>query len=72
SGQFISLFQDTTLLSIVGLSELLRMSRSILAQPQFLGDYAEVYLFNGILFWIICYAMSIGSRQLEKKLNTDH
>lgn len=71
-GQFISLFQDTTLLSIVGLSELLRMSRSILAQPQFLGDYAEVYLFNGILFWIICYAMSIGSRQLEKTLNTDH
>ncbi|MDY7006259.1 MAG: amino acid ABC transporter permease [Cyanobacteriota bacterium] len=71
-GQFISLFQDTTLLSIVGLSELLRMSRSILAQPEFLGDYAEVYLFDGILFWIICYAMSIGSRQLEKKLNTDH
>ena len=69
-GQFISLFQDTTLLSIVGLVELLGISRSILAQPQFLGDYAEVYLFDGVLFWIICYAMSFGSRQLEKKLNT--
>ncbi|MDE5114356.1 MAG: amino acid ABC transporter permease, partial [Trichodesmium sp. St15_bin1_1] len=64
-GQFISLFQDTTLLSIVGLVELLGISRSILAQPQFLGDYAEVYLFDGVLFWIICYAMSFGSRQLE-------
>lgn len=71
-GQFISLFQDTTLLAIVGLVELLGISRSILAQPQFLGDYAEVYLFDGILFWIICYAMSVGSRQLEKKLNTDN
>ena len=69
-GQFISLFQDTTLLSIVGLVELLGISRSILAQPQFLGDYAEVYLFDGVLFWIICYAMSFGSQQLEKKLNT--
>ncbi|MDE5110894.1 MAG: amino acid ABC transporter permease, partial [Trichodesmium sp. St7_bin2_1] len=69
-GQFISLFQDTTLLSIVGLVELLGISRSILAQPQFLGDYAEVYLFDGVLFWLICYAMSFGSRQLEKKLNT--
>ena len=69
-GQFISLFQDTTLLSIVGLVELLGISRSILAQPQFLGDYAEVYLFDGVLFWIICYAMSFGSRQLETKLNT--
>ena len=71
-GQFISLFQDTTLLSIVGLIELLGISRSILAQPQFLGDYAEVYLLDGVLFWIICYAMSVGSRQLEKKLNTTH
>ena len=71
-GQFISLFQDTTLLSIVGLIELLGISRSILAQPQFLGDYAEVYLLDGALFWIICYAMSVGSRQLEKKLNTTH
>jgi len=71
-GQFISLFQDTTLLAIVGLVELLGISRSILAQPQFLGDYAEVYLFNGILFWLICYSMSMGSRQLEKKLNTSH
>ena len=71
-GQFISLFQDTTLLSIVGLIELLGISRSILAQPQFLGDYAEVYLLDGVLFWIICYAMSVGSRQLEKKLNTTY
>ena len=69
-GQFISLFQDTTLLAIVGLRELLGISRSVLAQPEFLGDYAEVYLFNGVIFWIFCYAMSVGSRQLEKKLNT--
>lgn len=69
-GQFISLFQDTTLLSIVGLVELLGISRSVLANPEFLGRYAEVYLFDGILFWIFCYAMSIGSRQLEKKFNT--
>lgn len=69
-GQFISLFQDTTLLGIVGLKELLGISKSVLAQGEFLGDYAEVYLFDGVLFWIFCYAMSIGSRQLEKKLNT--
>lgn len=69
-GQFISLFQDTTLLAIVGLTELLGISRSVLAQPEFLGDYAEVYLFDGVIFWIFCYAMSVASRQLEKKLNT--
>lgn len=71
-GQFISLVQDTTLLSIVGLVELLGISRSILANPQFLGRYAEVYLFVAVIFWVFCYAMSQGSRQLEKRLNTDH
>nr|WP_245788866.1 amino acid ABC transporter permease [Spirulina major] len=71
-GQFISLFQDTTLLSIVGLEELLGMSRSILANPSFIGRYSEVYLFVGLLYWIFCYAMSLGSRYVEKKLNTGH
>lgn len=71
-GQFISLFQDTTLLSIVGLEELLGMSRSILANPSFIGRYAEVYLFVGVLYWFFCYAMSSASRYVEKKLNTEH
>lgn len=71
-GQFISLFQDTTLLSIVGLAELLGISRSILANPNYLGRYAEVYLFIGIIYWFFCYAMSLGSRKIEEKLNTGH
>jgi len=71
-GQFISLFQDTTLLSIVGLMELLGMSRSILANPKFLGRHLEVYIFVGILYWVFCYAMSIASQKLEQQLNTEH
>lgn len=71
-GQFISLFQDTTLLAIVGLAELLGISRSILANPSYLGRYAEVYLFIGIIYWFFCYAMSLGSRKIEEKLNTGH
>ncbi len=68
-GQFISLFKDTTLLSIVGLVELLGISKSILAQPEFLGRYMEVYLFAGVLYWIFCYIMSLFSRRLEQQLN---
>jgi general L-amino acid transport system permease protein len=70
-GQFISLFQDTTLLAIVGLAELLGIGRSVLANPTYLGRYAEVYLFLGVIYWIFCYAMSLGSRKLEEKLNTE-
>lgn len=68
-GQFIGLFKDTSLLSLVGLVELTGIARSILAQPQFIGRYAEVYLFIGLLYWIFCYSMSLASRRLEKQLN---
>jgi general L-amino acid transport system permease protein len=71
-GQFISLLQDTTLVSILGLFDLLGISRSILANPQFIGRYAEAYIFIGIIYWVFCYAMSVGSRQIEKQLNTEH
>lgn len=71
-GQFISLFQDTTLLSIVGLLELLGLSRAVLANPDFVGRSAEIYCFIGLLYWGFCYAMSMGSRRLEEVLNTEH
>ena len=66
-GQFISLFKDTSLLAIVGLVELLGISQSILANPKFLGRYAEVYLFIALIYWICCYSMSLASRKLENK-----
>jgi general L-amino acid transport system permease protein len=66
-GQFISLFKDTSLLSLFALVELTGISRSILAQPQFLGRYAEVYLFIGLLYWAFCYTLSVVSRRLEVK-----
>ncbi|MBW4487676.1 MAG: amino acid ABC transporter permease [Trichocoleus desertorum ATA4-8-CV12] len=71
-GQFISLFKDTSLLSIFALVELTGIARSVLAQPQFLGRYAEVYLFVGLIYWVFCYSMSIASRRLERHLGIGH
>lgn len=70
-GLFISLLQDTTLVALIGLFDLLGISRSILANPQYIGRYAEVYLFIGVLYWILCYAMSQGSRRIERELGPD-
>lgn len=71
-GQFISLFKDTSLLAIVGLTELLGMGQAILANPQYIGRSGEVYAFIGLIYWICCYAMSIASGRLEKQLGTGH
>lgn len=70
-GQFISLFQDTTLLGIVGLVELLGITKGLLANTKYLGDFAQAYLFIATMYWIFCYAMSLGSRKIESALNTD-
>jgi general L-amino acid transport system permease protein len=68
-GQFIGLFKDTSLLALFGLLELTGIARSVVAQPQFLGRHAEVYLFIGLIYWAFCYAMSVVSINLEKQLN---
>ena len=67
-GLFISLLKDTTLVTIVGLSELLGIGRAVLAQPQSFGAYMEVYVFVAGAFFILCYAMSQASYRLERAL----
>ena len=66
-GQFISLFKDTSLLALFSLLELTGIARSVLAQPEFLGNYAEVYLWIGLIYWSLCYALSKISQRLESR-----
>jgi len=68
-GQFISLLQDTTLLSLIGLLELLGTARTVMANPAFLGRNGEVYLTLAVLFWGCCAALGLGSRALERRLD---
>ncbi len=66
-GQFISLFKDTSLLALFALLELTGIARSVLAQPEFLGNYAEVYLWIGLIYWSLCYGLSKISQRLESR-----
>jgi len=69
-GQFIALFKDTSLVVIVGLLELMGIARAVLAQPDFLGLQAEVYLFVALIYGVFCYLMSAFSQRLERRLST--
>lgn len=71
-GQFIGLFMDTSLLSLFGMLELIGISRAVLANPSYIGRYAEVYIFVGIIYWIFCYSMSLASRKIERSLEKSH
>ena len=67
-GQFIALFKDTSLVAIVGLIELLGVAKSVIANPDWLGLQAEVYLFAAVIYFVFCYAMSYASRDIETDL----
>lgn len=67
-GQFISLFKDTTLTVIIGLSDLLGIGRSLLARTEYLHNVREVYVFAMVVFFVFSYAMSHASRALERRL----
>jgi general L-amino acid transport system permease protein len=67
-GQFIALFKDTSLVVIVGLTELLKAAQQVTAQPDFIGRQAEALLFVALIYWIVAFSMSRASQQLERTL----
>lgn len=68
-GSFIGLLKDTTLVSIIGLFDILGMLRSISKDIPWIGLHKEPLVFGAILFFIICFSMSKYSRHLEVKLS---
>ena len=68
---FLALVKDTPLIFVVGLLELAGMIGLAKTNPKWLGMAAEGYVFAAFVFWIICFAMSRYSQNLEKKLSTE-
>jgi len=67
--QFISCFKDTSLVTIVGLYDLLTAATVATTDPEWRPFFAEVYVFAGLLFWIFCFSMSRYSQWLERMAN---
>ncbi len=62
----LALVKDTPLIFVVGLMELAGMIGLAKTNPKWLGMAMEGYVFAGLVFWVICYAMSRYSQNLEK------
>ncbi len=69
---FIGLFKDTTLVLIIGLSDLLQMTQLAVTDTKWLGLAIEGYFFAGFTFFLFCFSMSRYSMYLERKLHTGH
>ena len=67
-GQFISLFKDTSLVTVIGLLDLLGIAKTVIANPDWLGLQAEVYLFAAVVYFVFSYSMSYISQKIEDAL----
>ncbi len=68
-GQFISLFKDSSLLIIIGITEFLGIRDIVHAQPDFRAvSIAETLVFVALGYWAFSFAMSRESQRLERRL----
>jgi general L-amino acid transport system permease protein len=66
-GQFIGLFKDTSLVTIVGLFDLLGIANAAVAQPDWLGLRREAYVFVSLIYYVGCFIMARAGFWLEKR-----
>ncbi|MEM9127815.1 MAG: amino acid ABC transporter permease, partial [Pseudomonadota bacterium] len=66
-GNFIGLFKDTTLVSIIGLFDLMNMARAVGEDTNWLGLLFEPFFTVTLIYFFFCYAMSSYSIRLENR-----
>ncbi|MDR1712433.1 MAG: amino acid ABC transporter permease [Propionibacteriaceae bacterium] len=66
SNTFIGLVKDTSLASIVMVTELLRRSQ-IIATPTY--DFLTMYTEAALIYWLICTVLSFAQKRVEVRLS---
>lgn len=65
SNTFISLVKDTSLASLILVAELFRKAQEIAARTY---DFLLLYIEAAILYWIICFLLSLVQEGIERRL----
>jgi putative glutamine transport system permease protein len=68
--QLVTLFKDTSLVSILGVLDLLRRGRLIYEQPKY-ADAIQVLIVISILYFIPCYLLSLAAQRLEQGADSE-
>jgi cystine transport system permease protein len=66
SNTFISLVKDTSLASLILVTELFRNAQQIAAFSQ---EFMILYLESALVYWVICLVLSTGQSALERRLD---
>jgi len=66
SNTFISLVKDTSLASLILVTELFRQAQQIAAFSQ---EFMALYLEAAVVYWVLCLFLSSGQSLLERRLD---
>ncbi|MCY0904812.1 amino acid ABC transporter permease [Arthrobacter sp. H14-L1] len=66
SNTFISLVKDTSLASLILVTELFRQAQQVAAFSQ---EFMALYLEAAAVYWVICLVLSTAQSRLEKRLD---
>ena len=66
SNTFISLVKDTSLASLILVTEMFRVAQQVAAFSQ---EFMLLYLEAALIYWVICLALSTVQTRLEKRLD---
>jgi cystine transport system permease protein len=64
SNTFISLIKDTSLASVVLVTEAFRKAQEIAAFSQ---EFMLIYIEAALIYWVICLVLSMGQTRLERR-----
>lgn len=65
----LNIFQDTTLVMVIGIFDFLNAARVAATDPQWLGFYSESYSFVALIYFAFCFLASRYSLWLERHIN---
>ncbi|WP_210480110.1 amino acid ABC transporter permease [Naasia sp. SYSU D00948] len=66
SNTFISLVKDTSLASLILVTDLFRQTQEIAA---FSGEFMLLYVEAALVYWVICLVLSGGQNRIERRLD---
>jgi cystine transport system permease protein len=66
SNTFISLVKDTSLASVILVTEMFRQAQEIAA---FSREFMVIYSEAAVIYWVICVVLSAGQSALERRLD---
>ncbi|WP_405864544.1 amino acid ABC transporter permease [Streptomyces sp. NBC_00005] len=66
-GQYLSLIKDTSIAVVIGYVELVRQGQAVIDR---VGDPTTSYVAVAVLYFVICYPLSLLVRRMERKAVT--